>query len=1063
MEDEEFGATRPEQASLRPIQIECPFTAAIRNNSSASSAPPNPLECTSMLVDESWAPDRLQLSTDDGGVVDVVGIMGESFRGISIRLERRSEWGNDSLQSKQALVEHIQKVCLSCGFAVYCESFRNEGRLEFACSQGPKEKTLLRVRNLNNASNSPTETCQFQFHLTWSPVDKCWYIEGGLGHGEHSSSACRRNRRSGCESVRHSVEGSTANIDEKIADASAKSSPTTTSVGALTRPPPSGSHVETDTEFNLQPASRTRSTSTKDTGNTTTENAGSQQTILPTDDEEVREDATIRPASPPIATGYSNHGWKPDALWLPTEDGPVNILLHMPVECRGTLVLLAKQSAWHDNSPESKQAVVKCVRIACKSAGFLVYYSCSGTLQDANTIVFFCAARGRIHARQQKKKCAPNAEQKDDAPHTACKLCKFRMSLSWLPKTKRWAFKGGYGHDRHMSDACRLVADANEHNPLALEHESNEYSQANSNASKASFWEPKELLLRTDAGTCNIMLLMNPGSRGTVVKLESNPAWCDNSPACKHALAHHIQTQCLLSGFAVNYEVRMKLKIPFRCTQYAKFFYSGQHKMRGTSRGTAGSRKKYAVLDVCRFHFSLTWLPNEKRWGFVGGFGRCGHLSEACRRVHPMAHRPVSRSVELPRIAAANSPTAELSLERSWAPRELSLPTDSGSVNIVKLMKRGRNGSYIRMKALDEWSDNTVECRQALVQWVQRTCILSGFSVGCLSVQQHPLHFVCREAQNVKKKGAASCTRMSPSKKQIFEKSSCRFHFSLHWLPVGQRWAYQRGRGYAVHKDPACCRKADLSVSRLSISSTATAMNPLSCAIQGVRGDTDLSEASRGSATLDAATSETDESKAQDLFDPTREEICFPCTSGSINQKRIALADSNDTASGCETLPSDDTSSNKKSTENVRSAGEVQPRHQDNIAQGPTKRFKPEVNDERAGVDRVDEDSSEYCLRGPDPVATLNGHDGCSDKASKDGNVSNIEAETTPETKFDTRELFDSFVGMVNLAQGNPRAADYLKVCLSKCSRAMQAIVAWDNKHGDNTEALDADTMEFDC
>jgi hypothetical protein len=66
-------------------------------------------------------------------------------------------------------------------------------------------------------------------------------------------------------------------------------------------------------------------------------------------------------------------------------------------------------------------------------------------------------------------------------------------------------------------------------------------------------------------------------------------------------------------------------------------------------------------------------------------------------------------------------------------------------------------------------------------------------------------------------------------------------------------------------------------------------------------------------------------------------------------------------------LSCDDASSDKKSTENVSSTGEEQSRHQDHIAQGPTKRFKPEVRRH----DGVPENSSEYdkdCITEPDPV-----------------------------------------------------------------------------------------------
>jgi hypothetical protein len=47
------------------------------------------------------------------------------------------------------------------------------------------------------------------------------------------------------------------------------------------------------------------------------------------------------------------------------------------------------------------------------------------------------------------------------------------------------------------------------------------------------------------------------------------------------------------------------------------------------------------------------------------------------------------------------------------------------------------------------WRDDTTECRRALAQWVQSTCIMSGFEVACLSLQKVPLNFVCKETQNV--------------------------------------------------------------------------------------------------------------------------------------------------------------------------------------------------------------------------------------------------------------------------------------------------------------------------
>jgi hypothetical protein len=75
------------------------------------------------------------------------------------------------------------------------------------------------------------------------------------------------------------------------------------------------------------------------------------------------------------------------------------------------------------------------------------------------------------------------------------------------------------------------------------------------------------------------------------------------------------------------------------------------------------------------------------------------------------------------------------------------------------------------------------------------------------------------------------------------------------------------------------------------------------------------------------------------------------------------------------------------------------------------------------------------------------------------------EAEKPALTRFDRKELYNSFLGMVNLAHENPRAADYLKVCMSKCFHGMQAIADWDSRqhNGDETEALEIDSMELEC
>jgi hypothetical protein len=208
-------------------------------------------------------------------------------------------------------------------------------------------------------------------------------------------------------------------------------------------------------------------------------------------------------------------------------------------------------------------------------------------------------------------------------------------------------------------------------------------------------------------------------------------------------------------------------------------------------------------------------------------------------------------------------------------------------------------------------------------------------------------------------------------------------------------------------------------------------------------------------------------------------------------------------------LESNETASESVPTlcDNASSACGEPPRHEEPIPPVPTKRFQ--AVDRDVIVDLADDDSmagDEDHIAEPDPgdattlgaAPLLNRQYGCSDKASKDTNCSsrddivNLETDCSGENsevpiaesgsavdnpfdvnvvaaarslnrQVDTNELYKTFVGMVHLARTSPRAADYLNVCLSKCSRAMDTIVAWESKHGDNSEALDVDTVEFEC
>jgi hypothetical protein len=108
------------------------------------------------------------------------------------------------------------------------------------------------------------------------------------------------------------------------------------------------------------------------------------------------------------------------------------------------------------------------------------------------------------------------------------------------------------------------------------------------------------------------------------------------------------------------------------------------------------------------------------------------------------------------------------------------------------------------------------------------------------------------------------------------EKPSCRFRFSLHWLPDNRRWAYQCGRGHSVHKNPSCCRRGVLATPGVS---TAVATNPSSWAIRGSGSGTHWSAACRGSATLDSTCGTSKIEDEQKFLDLSKQEMCLPCAS----------------------------------------------------------------------------------------------------------------------------------------------------------------------------------------
>jgi hypothetical protein len=93
-------------------------------------------------------------------------------------------------------------------------------------------------------------------------------------------------------------------------------------------------------------------------------------------------------------------GWTPEAVWLPTDDGPVNVLLYTGLEYQETMVLLGKRPAWCDDSPTSEQAVVELVRNACRCAGFEVYFK-QDKRNGAHTLVFQCGCLRKV--RNQRR------------------------------------------------------------------------------------------------------------------------------------------------------------------------------------------------------------------------------------------------------------------------------------------------------------------------------------------------------------------------------------------------------------------------------------------------------------------------------------------------------------------------------------------------------------------------------------------------------------------------------------------------------------------------------------
>jgi hypothetical protein len=792
----------------------------LKSNGSPEAHPAHtaaqPLECHSMSsMSELWEPPSLSLS--DGRTTDLA-CKSESGPG-HVCLERLLEWSHDSPASKQALDKHVPGVYLP-SFEDGAVATEAVGPQSASQTEQDKIHPLIALTDDDNELNVEVSANQTEIERRIERFSQPAMVLAAHGHQDDSTQL------------------STDPIDEcceRLVEVSENQTKIPTSM------------INDDIEKVSQPTSQ-----------------------------EI-------PSKPPSA---SNAGWTPEAVWLPTDDGPVNVLLNTSVEYRGTLVLLSKRPAWRDDSPTSGQAVVELVRNACRRAGFEVYFH-RDTRIAAHTLIFVCACVSK--ARYQRH---------DSCTDRAGSTCKFRLMVSWLPNEKRWACKGGYGHCTHVSETCRRLPETTAQRAKVKEakakwkEEKARLKEAKAEAKREetkvkakprfdtpseSSWAPTELLLPTDTGPCNVLLHMGTECRGTVVKLERTPMWCDNTPASKRSLAKLVQSQCLSSGFAVTYDASIEHKIAFTCPEKVKF--RNNSRMMRTSPSLASKVLKKqsttGTLEDCRFRFSLVWRPNENCWAFLGGRGRGRHVGSACRR--PQSHSQSSSC----------SGFSIVVYERSWTPRELLLPTDSGSVNILKLMNGGRQGSFIRMAALDKWHDDTAECRRALAQWVQSTCILSGFEVACLSLQRVPLDFVCKETQNVwthrsylrrrlKKRTTESGTDKSPCQRQMLEKPLCRFRFSLLWLPDDRRWAYQCGRGHSVHKNPSCCRRGVLATPRVS---AAVATNPSSWAIRGNGSGMHWSAAYRGSATLHSTRGTSEIEDEQKLIDLSKQEKCFPCAS----------------------------------------------------------------------------------------------------------------------------------------------------------------------------------------
>jgi hypothetical protein len=428
--------------------------------------------------------------------------------------------------------------------------------------RGPGDpRTERRGATVGNKEHGATRQLEaslvpvYQNHATMS-VGGRWVplVEGGPSRGKHSSSACRRGRLLSSAVALNRTERSFGYTEERKVDANVRAS-ACTATQAFTQPPSlttTGVCIETEADSSLEHVHPLRSAkphaNAQETGITSTEYAGSQQTV--TGDEGGREPAAIRPTSPPAATG---NGWRPEAVWLPTDDGPVNILLYIPAEYRATQVLLAKRSAWSDISLESKKAVVQCVRSACESAGFQISYP------YARSISFMCATRNRIlqEYRRRKKNVASNTEGEiqQDAPSPPYEVCKFQFSLSWLPTLDRWAFKVGYGCGSHNSETCRT-----EMNDRRLP------GIGTAITTNPSSWEPAELLLPSENGPLNMVDYMGFGRRTAIIRLERQLEFDGNGVDCKRALVQLVRSACLSGGFEVHCSsLKTGDRVSFRC------------------------------------------------------------------------------------------------------------------------------------------------------------------------------------------------------------------------------------------------------------------------------------------------------------------------------------------------------------------------------------------------------------------------------------------------------------------------------------------------------------------